>query len=153
MQLILDSLVLVIGVLMLLGGIHFKKMNRKNKSWPKVKGHLKLLEIAESSTKRGSSKASYILKGAYSYEVSGKEYTSDRIHSIDSRLGAESTIVYTQPEAERKREELKVSALEVTYNPRFPEEAYLLPASGRWSHLAIVGGVLTLLIGVGRFMV
>lgn len=153
MQLVLDILMVLLGLVMSFAGVHFYRMNRRCSKWPQVKGKWLSLEVGESALRRGSSKARFILEGEYEYEVDGKKYKSDRIHSMDSLHRKESTVAYLKSEAEKKKNAFLESSLIVTYNPMAPAESYLMATSYLWSFIAIAGGVLVIFIGLGRLLV
>ncbi len=152
MNVVFDTLMVLVGLIMMAGGIHFIRMNRKGSNWPMTTGKLKNIEVTQSAINRGSSKARHIIKATYTYSVAEKEYQAQRIHSIDSLTNSESTVAYGEKQALKQESKLKEEPLYVTYNPENPAECYLLPVTNAWNAVALIGGILVVIVGLGRLL-
>jgi hypothetical protein len=129
-----------------------RKIAARSLTWPKVAGTITRSEIRAEKSEGGEntgSSTSYRPDIAYSYEVSGKSYTGQRVR-------AGSVYVRTPKAAEAIREPYPVGrSVEVAYDPARPESSMLEPGNtagtGTMRFLSIffvVFGIVVAVIGL-----
>ena len=117
------------GVVLIVGGVYFRMLSLRSRSWPVVPGVITESRITYSGTgtKRTSS-GSHI---AYQYAVNGKFYKGSVVsYAPDILESATGTVSRYSQGAE----------VQVHYDPRDPATAVLDPGTGLTPLFALLGG-------------
>jgi hypothetical protein len=118
------------GVVLIVGGVSFRMLSLRSRSWPVVSGVITESHITYSGTgtKRRSS-GSHI---AYRYGVNGTFYQGSVVSYAPDLLESATTTVNRYPQG---------AEVKVHYDPKDPATAVLDPGTGPTPALALLAGV------------
>jgi uncharacterized protein DUF3592 len=118
------------GVVLIVGGVYFRMLSLRSRSWPVVSGVIteSHLTYSGTGTKRTSS-GSYI---AYRYGVGGKFYNGSVVSYAPDIFESATSTVNRYPQG---------ADVQVHYDPRDPATAVLEPGTGLTPFFALIGGV------------
>jgi hypothetical protein len=128
--------ILAMGVVTLLAGARTFQKGWQSYRWPNVPGRIVSCELAKWDSGAGRSRSvTYQPRLVYTYEVEGRAYTGSTLTALDSWSGKRW--------AERWMRRFPAgSDVAVTYSPKNPSEAFLVPGIDFWS-------VAIMLVGLG----
>lgn len=126
-------------------GFEYSRNGKRSLMWPKVIGIIKVSEVRESRTGRGSGYSnSYAFVVEYDYIVDEESYTND-LYSYK--------VTYNAAKSRGARELVKKypldSLVDVYYDPQKPKRSVLLPGINRWSYAPYLAGIAFVLFGIG----
>ena len=122
--------VVAAGVVLIVGGVYFRMLSLRSRSWPVVPGVITESHRTYSGTgtKRRSS-GSHI---AYQYAVNGKFYKGSVVSYAPDLLESATGTMNRYPQG---------AEVQVHYDPKDPATAVLDPGTGLTPLFALLGGV------------
>ena len=118
------------GVFLIVGGVYFRMLSLRSRSWPVVNGVITESHITYSGT--GSKRRSSGSHVTYRYGVNGKFYNGNIVSYAPDILESATGTVNRYPQG---------ADVQVHYDPRDPATAVLDPGTGLTPLFALIGGV------------
>ena len=144
-DLVWAHVVMGVGIFCIVGGFVYVWQAFASRTWPSVKGIIKMSEMSTSSDHDGGRRYQFVVE--YDYSVSGMAYTNN-FYSYKP--------TYNAAQSRGARELVEKYPLEsevdVFYNPGNPKKSVLLPGFNFLCYMPILAGLIFCGFGIAMYL-